>query len=58
MNPLHLRYRLQRAQADTKNNLLKGNSLTNINYDKRINNVKYKADDLFLLKNQVGNKVR
>lgn len=55
--PLELKYRLQRALQDAKNNLLKGKMLRKIGYDKNAYSVKYKENDLVLLKNQTGNKL-
>lgn len=55
--PLELKYRLQRAQAEARNNLLFNKKLRKINFDKTINSIKYKKGDLVLIKNQVGDKL-
>lgn len=55
--PLEFKYRLQRAQTDARNNLLKSKIVRKIKYDKSINPVVYKPGDSLLLKNETGTKL-
>lgn len=55
--PLHLKYRLQKAQCDARNNLILSKNVRKIDYDKKANHVVYKTGDMVLLKNQVGTKL-
>lgn len=55
--PLELKYRLQRAQTDARNNLIQSKEIRKYNYDQKCNSKKYNSGDLVLVKNQVGNKL-
>lgn len=55
--PRELKYRLQRAQQDARQNLLECKSRRKISYDQKLNCVTYKPGDLILVKNQIGNKL-
>lgn len=55
--PLHMKYRLQKAQTEAKQNLLISKQNRKVIYDKTCNSVSYKKGDLVLLKNQIGNKL-
>lgn len=54
---LELKFRLQVAQKDAKNNLLQKKTKRKTDYDKRINPITYCKDDLLLLRNPTGNKL-
>lgn len=54
---LELRYRLQVAQNDARNKLLKSKEIRKVNYDKNVKPVLYKKDDLILLKNETASKL-
>lgn len=53
---LELKYRLQIAHKDAKENLLKSKELRKKYYDKLSNSVTYKKDDLVLIKSETGKK--
>lgn len=55
--PLQLKFRLERAQEDARNNLLASKHFRKLKYDKNVNEINYKENDLVLLRNQVGNKL-
>lgn len=55
--PLELKYRLQVAQSDARNNLFKSKLQRKVQYDKNINPVSYKKGSYILLKNPSGNKL-
>lgn len=54
---LELRYRLQVARKDARENLIKTKQLRKCNYDLKVNTVKYKKDDLILVKSETGSKL-
>ncbi|RVE41280.1 hypothetical protein evm_014071 [Chilo suppressalis] len=51
------KFRLQRAQQDAVQNLLKSKSLRKCVYDKNVNSVTYNENDFVLLKNETGSKL-
>lgn len=51
------KYRLQKAQNDARNNLIKSKETRKNNYDKSINPIVYKPGDFLLLKNETGSKL-
>lgn len=55
--PLEFKYRLQRAQADAKKNLIDSKIVRKELYDRNINPVMYKKGDLILVRNEIGNKL-
>lgn len=55
--PLELRYRLQRAQQDAKQNLIRTKVFRKRSYDKSANPVQYIKDDLILIRKETGNKL-
>lgn len=55
--PLELKYRLEKAQCDARNNLLHSKEIRKLYFDKKSNPVNYKSGDLVLIKNQVGDKL-
>lgn len=55
--PLELKYRLQKAQEDAKQNLMNCKQIRKLYYDKNCNPVKYKTGDLILVKNETGTKL-
>ena len=55
--PLELKFRLQTAVKEARENLLKGKVERKIQYDKKVNPIKYKPNDQILLKNEVGKKL-
>lgn len=55
--PLELKYRLQRAHEDAKNNLIHSKLKRKEIYDKRVNPIEYRPGDMILLKNEDGNKL-
>lgn len=55
--PLEFKYRLQRAQADAKQNLVASKILRKECYDRNINPITYKEGDLVLIKNETGTKL-
>lgn len=54
--PKELKYRLQVAQQDARQNLLQNKNIRKFIYDKNMNCIKYKPEDLILVKSQTGNK--
>lgn len=54
---LELKYRLQVAQNDARKNLIESKIKRKCNYDKNMNPVTYKKDDLILLKNETAKKL-
>lgn len=55
---LELRYRLQKAQKDARQHLLKNKLQRKYNYDENINSIiSYNKDDLILVKNETRNKL-
>lgn len=54
---LELKYRLQRAQKDARDNLIQSKKKRKINYDTIVNPVYYKKGDLLLLRNPSENKM-
>lgn len=55
--PIELKYRLQKAHADAKSNLMNSKIKRKHNHDEKINPVQYKKGDLVLVKNEIGNKI-
>lgn len=55
--PVELRFRLQRAQQDARNNLVQRKVHRKQIYDKYVNPVKYKKNDLVLIKSETGDKL-
>lgn len=55
--PIELKYRLQTANTDARNNLIESKIKRKKEYDKSMNPVNYKEGDLILVKNEVGNKL-
>lgn len=55
--PCELKYRLQITQKEARNNLLKSKENRKIAYDKYVNPITYKVNDLVLVKNETGNKL-
>lgn len=55
--PKEMKFRLQRAQYDAKNNLLDSKFKRKILYDRKSYPVTYKKGDLILIKNQIGDKL-
>lgn len=55
--PKELKFRLQKAQTDAKENLINNKHLRKLHYDKRCNPVMYKKGDLVLIKNHLGDKL-
>lgn len=55
--PLQLKFRIQKAQSDARENILISKENRKICYDKDIRPVSYKPGDLVLLKNQVRDKL-
>ncbi|CAH2009008.1 unnamed protein product [Acanthoscelides obtectus] len=55
--PLELKFRLQQAQADAKNNLLISKNKRKKTYDLKINTISYKPVDILLIKNEGGTKM-
>lgn len=55
--PLELKFRLQKALSDAKDNLIQSKEVRKNSYDKKMNSVKYRSGDLVLLKNQIGDKL-
>lgn len=54
---LELKYRLQVANRDAKENLLKCKEKRKQNYDKYVNRIKYNPNDMLLVKNETGSKL-
>lgn len=54
---LELRYRMQVAYKDARENLLKTKMDRKSEYDKKVNTVTYKKDDQVLVKNESGSKL-
>lgn len=54
---LELKYRLQIANRDAKENLLKNKEKRKQNYDKNVNQIKYIPNDMLLVKNETGGKL-
>lgn len=55
--PLELKFRLQQAQKEARDNLLNSKLKRKINYDLNMKPIMYKPDDLILVKNEVGGKL-
>lgn len=55
--PLELKFRLQLAQKEARENLLSSKIKRKEIYDRNMNPVVYKPNDLILVKNEVGNKL-
>lgn len=55
--PLELRYRLQLSQKEARNNLINSKIIRKGKFDEYINPIKYKENDLILIKNETGNKL-
>lgn len=56
--PLELKFRLQRAQFDAKQNLESAKFKRKLVYDETINPVSYRKDDLVLVKSEGVNKLQ
>lgn len=54
--PLELKYRLQLTQKEARNNLIASKTNRKTKYDRNLNPVYYKPNDLVLVKNETGNK--
>lgn len=54
---LELKYRLQTANRDARENLLKSKEKRKQKYDKKVNKIKYKPNDMLLVKNETGGKL-
>lgn len=54
--PLELKYRIQTSQKEAYNNLLESKLKRKSRYDRNVNSISYKPNDLILLKNETGNK--
>lgn len=52
-----IKYRLQVALGDARNNLLMSKEQRKYNYDKHVNPIKYQENDKILVKSEVGNKL-
>lgn len=55
--PLELKFRLQQAQAEAKDNLIKSKLKRKIKYDAKTKTIVYKPGDKILIKNEVGTKM-
>jgi hypothetical protein len=55
--PLELKYRLQKAHSDARNNLILSKIQRKIKYDCKANVVNFKIGDLVLIKNECYNKL-
>lgn len=53
-----LKYRLQVANKDARENLLKCKEKRKQTYDKNVNQIKYSPNDMLLVKNETGNKLK
>ena len=53
---MELKYRLQVSQKDARENLYKSKLLRKEIFDKEINPIYYKKDDLILLRNPISDK--
>ena len=56
--PCELKYRLQMSQKEARKNLLDSKMNRKERYDKHINPITYKPNDLILVKNETGNKLQ
>lgn len=56
--PLELKFRLQKAQQDARQNLESEKFKRKVIYDRQINPITYEKDDLILLKSESGNKLQ
>lgn len=56
--PKEMKYRLQKAQFDAKNNLISCKMKRKIMYDQNLHPVTYKKGELILIKNQTGDKLQ
>lgn len=54
--PLQLKYRLQTSLNEARKNLLQSKIIRKEKYDVNCNPIRYKENDLILVKNEVGNK--
>lgn len=54
--PLTLKYRLQKSQQQAREHLLLSKNIRKCNYDKYVNPIMYKCNDMILLKNENCNK--
>lgn len=54
---LELKYRLQLAHKEARNNLILGKNNRKLVYDKKCNPISYKNGDLILIKNETGKKL-
>lgn len=54
---LELKYRLQTANRDARNNLINSKYMRKCNYDKNVKEVSYKKGDLILLRNETASKL-
>lgn len=55
--PLEMKFRLQKAQEDARNNLLQSKHKRKTLYDRTANPINYEKNDLILIKSEVGNKL-
>lgn len=55
--PLELKYRLQVSHKEAQQNLIRSKSIRKSKYDKYINPITYKPNDLVLVKMETGNKL-
>ncbi|KAJ8708942.1 hypothetical protein PYW07_013546 [Mythimna separata] len=56
--PLELKYRIQTSEKEARDNLIASKVNRKIRYDRNINPVTYKPNDLILVKNETGNKLQ
>lgn len=55
--PAELRYRIQTSQKEAYHNLVKSKLNRKSKYDKVLNPITYKPNDMILVKNETGNKL-
>lgn len=56
--PQELRYRIQTSQKEARQNLIDSKLRRKTDYDENCNSVTYKENDLILIKNETGNKLK
>lgn len=54
--PKELRYRIQSSQKEARDRLIQNKVIRKTKYDRNINPITYKENDLILVRNEVGNK--
>lgn len=55
--PFELKYRLQVSQREAKKNIVSSKIKRKLDYDKYVNPITYKVNDLILVKNEIGTKM-